>query len=322
MSFSFGGSASHTATVTNKNANSTTTPIVPEWAGNLIQGAAGRVNSLLGVDPQSLVAPVHDLQAQAGRGAANLSGSPWNYDAAASLTGSAANTSWLDGYTAMPTPFASGGKASDYVGNYLNPYLRNVVDATSADLDTHDGQVRAQQALSLAGSGAFGGSGAALTQSMTEGELARARATTLGGLRSQAYDTALTAAGGDAERATQARMANAQTALQDRAQKVGWNFQSQQQQLAAANQIAGISGAYDANQRANIDSQARLGATLRGIETEQRQAPFTSSQQIVAMLSGLPISLFTGQQTQSTEKVTGSQDKFEAHAGIEGPFKK
>ena len=217
----------------------------------------------------------------------------------------------------MPTPFTSGGKASDYVGNYLNPYLHNVVDATSTDLDAHDGRVRAQQALDLAGSGAFGGSGAALTQSMTEGQLARARATTLGGLRSQAYDRALTAAGGDAERATQARMANAQTALQDRAQKVGWDFQSQQQQLAAANQIAGISGAYDADQRANIDSQAALGATLRGIDTEQRQAPFTSSQQIVAMLSGLPINLFTGQQSQSTEKDTGSQDKFEAHADYE-----
>jgi hypothetical protein len=32
------------------------------------------------------------------------------------------------------------------------------------------------------------------------------------------------------------------------------------------------------------------------------------------MLSGLPINLFTGQQSQSTEKDTGSKDTLEAHA--------
>ena len=69
MSFKIGGSASHTVTVNNKTASSTTTPVVPDWASNLTQGAAGRVNSLLGVDPHSLVAPVNDLQAQAGHAA-------------------------------------------------------------------------------------------------------------------------------------------------------------------------------------------------------------------------------------------------------------
>jgi len=298
-----GGSYNSSTTKTNSTGtfNNTTTPIVPEWASTLTQGAAGRVGGLLDLDPYRLTAPAHPLQGQAGAAAANLSGSPWNFDAAADLTRSAADTSWVDGYMNSATPFASGGKASDYVSGYLNPYLHEVVDATSADLDVNDGRVRAQQALDLAGSGAFGGSGAALTQSMTEGELARARASTLGGLRSHSYDTALDAAAGDADRATQARVANAQTALQDRGQKVGFGFQAQQQRLQAGDQLAGLSAAYDANLRANIATQAGLGDAFRGIDQDQRQAPVTSTQQIVAMLSGLPINLFVGKNEQGTD---------------------
>lgn len=296
MALKFGASASHSKTSSQTKTNSTTTPIVPDWASGLTQNVAGRVGGLLDVDPHSLVAPADPLQNQAAAGAANLTGTPWNYLAAEDLTRGASKVSWLDPYMQGDTPFASGGKAYNYVGNYLNPYLDDVVKAASADLDAHEGQVRAQQDLDLARSGAFGGSGAAITKALTEGELARARGDTLSGLRSHAYDAALGAAAGDAERATQARIANAQTALQDRANKVGWVFQSQQQQLAAADKLAGISSDFGATQRANIETQASLGDTFRNLDKENRTAPFTSTHEIVAMLSGLPISLFTGEQ--------------------------
>jgi len=299
-------SNTNTAANTNSNFSSATTPTVPEWASSLTQGVAGRVGGLNQLDPQSLVAPANPLQLQAAQTAGNLTGSPWNFDGAADLTRGAASTSWLDGYMNMPAPTAAGGQASSFVNGYLNPYLHDVVDATSADLDASDGRVRAQQALDLAGSGAFGGSGAALTQSMTEGELARARATALGGLRSQAYNTALTAAAGDADRATQASLANAQTALQNRAQTVGFGLQGQQQQLAAANQLANLSTAYDANQRANAAAQTAVGDDLRNVSQQQVQAPVTSTQQVVAMLSGLPINLFTGQESSGTQNSTSN----------------
>ncbi len=318
MSLKIGGSTSKSKNTSNTNTSSTTTPIAPEWASNLTQGVAGRVGGLMGLDPQSLVAPAHALQTQAAGRAGELSGSPWTFDAAADLTRGAANTSWVDGYMGMKAPTASAGQASDYVGSYLNPYLREVVDSTAADLDANDGRVRAQQTLDLAGSGAFGGSGAALTQSMTEGELSRARASALGGLRSQAYTTALGAAAGDADRATQASLANAQTALQDRANKVGWGFQGQQQQLSAGDQLARIASGYDANQRANIETQAGLGAVLRGVNQEQRQAPVASTQQIVAMLQGLPIGLFTGQQTSGTTNNISTGKNSEIHG--DAPF--
>jgi hypothetical protein len=280
MSLKIGGSKSKTKTTSNSTLNSTTTPIAPEWASSLTQNVAGRVGSLLSIDPYSLVPSANPLQTQAASGAAGLS----------------ADTSWLTPYLSANTPFASGGKAYDFVDRYMNPYLGEVVDSSAADFDANAGQVRAQQALDLAGSGAFGGSGAALTQSMTEGELSRARASTLSGLRSHAYDTALGAAGGDADRATQARIANAQMSLQDAAQKVGFRLQS------------------DANQRANIATQADIGGALRSIDQAQRQAPIWEAQQVVAMLNGMPVGLFMGEQKNQTESRVGTEKRTEAHA--------
>jgi hypothetical protein len=277
MSLNIGGSASKTKTKSTSTLNSTTTPIVPEWANSLTQNVAGRVGGLMNLDSGSQVAPEHALQRQAAQRAAGLTGE-----------------GWLQPFLQTATPFASGGKAYDYVGRYLNPYLSEVVDSSAADLDANAGQVRAQQDLDLAGSGAFGGSGAALTRSMTEGELSRARASSLSGLRSQAYQSALGAASGDADRATQARIANAQTALQDAAQKVNWDMQA-------------------------INTLGQLGGTLRGVDQEQRRAPVTSTQQIVAMLQGLPISLFTGEQKNQTENKVGVEKTIGANFSASSP---
>ena len=276
-------SKSKTTTTGNKSFSNTTTPVVPEWASDLVQKGAGRIDSLFNLDPNGQVAPVNALLDQAAKTAGELGGSPGG------------DTSWLKPYMDADTPFASGGKAYSYVDQYLNPYLKDVVDTSAADFDAHNGQVRAQQALDLAGSGAFGGSGAALTVSGTAGEMARARGSLLSGLRSRGYDAALGAASGDADRATQARIANGQMRLQDQAQKVGFGFQAED----------GLR-AWKADQRSDASTQAALGSTLRDIDQAQRTAPVTSTQQIVAMLSGLPISLFTGQTEQGTSAETGT----------------
>src|SRR6185312_15649831 len=147
MSLKIGSSKSSSNSTSNTTSNSTTTPIVPGWASDLTQGVASRIGGLGQYDPQSLIAPANPLQSQAGNTVGQLTGSPWNFDGAADLTRGAANTSWLDGYMNMPAPTATAGQASNFVGGYLNPYLNDVVNATSADLDASDGRVRAQQAL-------------------------------------------------------------------------------------------------------------------------------------------------------------------------------
>lgn len=302
MSFKIGGSASKSSSSSTSTTNSSsnihnvTTPIVPEWATSLTQNVAGRVGDLTSLDPQSLVAPANSLQTQAGAGAAGLTGSPWNFDAAADQTRYVMSAN---------APRTGAVQASPYISQYFDPYQQQVIDATGADLSAHEGQVRAQQALDLAGSGAFGGSGAALTQSMTEGELARARATALSGLRSQGYAQALGAAQQDAQRAQGAKDLNAQLYGQqmDRA-------------LAAARQLSDLSTSYDANQRANIGTQLAAGDDLRSIDQQQLQAPVTSTQQIVAMLSGLPIQLFTGQDQTGTQSGTSTTNSKESGSKV------
>lgn len=295
MSLKIGGSASKTKSTTNANSNGSTTatPIVPDWAQGPVQRGAAQVGGLFDLDPQTLVAPSHALQDQAAQSAAALGRTNWGDQSGQGSPHGPTDTSWLSPYLTADTPFSSGGKAYNYIDHYLNPYLKDVVDASATDFDAHAGQVRAQQDLDLAGAGAFGGSGAALTRSGTEGELARARASILSGLRSKAWETALGAASGDAERATQARIANAQATLQDRAQKAGFGFKAQEQQLAA-----------EASQRANIAAQSSLGEMLRGIDQQQRSAPMATAQQIVAMLNGLPLEMFAGRQTNETNSST------------------
>ena len=129
MSLKIGGSKQNSSQNTTGATHSTSTPIVPEWASSLTQNAAGRVGGLLGNDPQSYVAPANGLQNLAAANATNLSGTPWNYDAAEELTGAAANSD---------TPNIAGN-----IDRFINPYLRDVVGATSADLDANDGRVRA-----------------------------------------------------------------------------------------------------------------------------------------------------------------------------------
>jgi hypothetical protein len=309
MSLKLGGSKEKTSSTSNSTSNSsfntTTTPNAPEWASTLTQNVAGRVGDLMHLDPQGLIAPADGLQTQAAASAGRLTGQPGVYTNATNVTGQVADSTWLNPYLSADTPFASGGKAYDWIDRYMNPYQKNVIDASLADFDFDRGNTMAQQDLDLAGSGAFSGSGVALTKSMTDAALARTRNKIVADLSGQGFQTALNAAAGDADRATQARIANAQMALQDRAQKVGWQMAAGDQRLKSASQLADLAGAYDADQRANIAAQAQMGDTLRGIDQQQRQAPVTNAQQIVAMLSGLPISLFTGQTQSGTQ--TGTQ---------------
>ncbi|WP_309091091.1 hypothetical protein [Phenylobacterium sp.] len=321
MGFSIGGSASKTKTTSDRTATSTRTPIIPEWASNLTQGVAGRVGSLTSVDPQSLVAPAHGLQSQAANTAQNLGGQLWNHEGAIDVARGVASSNWLDNYMQAPaTPAVRGESLLDNLSAYMSPYTKDVVDAALADFDHGAGQTRAQQDLDLAGSGAFGGSGAALTRSMTEDAILRGRASTSANLRDQAFNRGAALSSEDANRRQQAAALNAQVTQQDWNQRVSQYMAGQDQRLRAADQLAGLANGYEANQRANITAQAELGDALRGIEQDYRQAPITSTQQLVAMLSGLPLALFAGEQTNETEHAKTTSKKKGVSATLEGSW--
>lgn len=265
---------------TTQNTNSTITPTNPSWVDSLVKGVGGTVGSLGGMDPTSFVAPANPTLNLAGANAGALTGTPWAYDGSTDLARSVGQ--------------ANSPDIASLMAKFQNPFQKQVVDATSADLDASDGKVRAQQSLDLARNGAFGGSGAALTQSGTEGELSRARATTLGGLRTTGFQTAL---GG--------------------ATSQGQLDQNQmQQRLQAAGQITQNANDFGANQRDNVATQGGIGAVLQQILQAQAGAPLSTAGSLSDILAKLPLNLFHGADTVGS--MTGTGNGNSTTTGIDG----
>lgn len=272
-----------TKTSSAETSHSTTTPNNPEWVTSNIQSLAGGIQGLSARDPTSFVAPLSDLEKQAAQGASGLSA---NRNGTADQIGSNA---WFSKLMTTPAPSVSSASLLDNLSSYYSPYRSQVVDAAGADFDADAGRTRAAQDLALAGQGAFGGSGAALTKSQTEGELARARSTQMANLLQGMFTTSAGLSNQDADRRQQASLANAQIGQQN-------------------NQfLAQYALDRDANDRANYASQAALGQQVRGVDQATRQAPITALGQQVDMFSGLPLSLFQGNTTDSTGTRKGTE---------------
>lgn len=251
--------------------NFTQAPTNPQWVTDASQGIVGNATALAGANPTSYVAGPVPLLHTAANSAAGLTGTPWNYDGALDVTRGVANSK---------APSIAG-----MIGQFENPEINSVVNSTLADFDHQAGLTRAQDDLNLAGSGAFGGSGAALTKSATEDALARARATTESTLRSNAFNTAL---GGATSQA-------------------GVNQNQQALRLQAGSELANIADQYGANQRANIAAQDSAGAPLQAINQAQAQAPLDLQSWLASVFGQSLPQLFQGQTGTENQSGTESQ---------------
>lgn len=311
-----GFSASHESE--KKTYETTTTPQVPDWLQSTAVDLNGRISTLGARDPASLVGPVQPLERQAEASLAGLTGQGQVYDDALALTRNVAGNDWADAYMSAAVPKVqaqsiAGASLLDSLDSYVSPYLRQVINSTLADFDFGAGQTRAQQGLDLMRSGAFGGSGAALTRSMTEESLARARASTVAGLRDQAFSRAAALSGDDANRRQEAQAVNAQLAaqadqtnaelyLKDLAQKAGLGLQAGDQRLRAAGQMGDLAAAAEGQVRANAAAQAELGGTLRSVDTAIRRAPLDLTSWQIDAYGGLNPALFTGKRETGSSK--------------------
>lgn len=257
-------------------SHSVTTPTNPEWVRNMAQSLNLGIQKIGGASPYDYVAPVSALERQAESGAAGL-GALKGGDAK-----TAGSDAWFSNLLNGAAPTVSSASLLDNLSSYYSPYRQEVTDAAMADFDANAGKTRAAQDLAIAGQGAFGGSGAALAKSQTEGELARARSTQLSQMLQEMFTTSAGLSGQDADRRQQASSANAQLALQDRQMK--------------------LQGALDraTSNRDDITTQAALGAQLRAADDQMRKAPITTLGSQIDMFSGLPTSLFTGSVSDST----------------------
>lgn len=272
MSFKLSGSKTKSSSSGTEDYTKTSTPNVPDWFAQPTQKLVGNLDALGATDPASLVSGVDPLQAQAAAGASQLGS-----DAA----------SWIPALMNKAAPTVNAESLLTNLEGYYNPFRENVTDTAMADFDANAGRTRAMQDLDLAGSGAFGGSGSAITKSLTEGELARARSSELSGMLAEMFNTSAGLSNSDAARRQAASEANANLDLQTRAQKAALGF------------------GRDDSERANIATQAGIGEALRGIDTEQKQAPFNLQDWIAQNLASLNPALFTGQTDVGSSKTTG-----------------
>jgi len=223
-----------TKTSSTETSRTVTTPIRPDWVDAQAQGLNEALTDLGRRDPAASVAPVSDLERRASEGAVGLGvgagwgggGTDWtNWGRAGPVTGPATGPALGAG----PGPDLSGAALSgpvvigrgeapqaasvlDNLSAYMTPFRDQVLAAAMGDYDAEAGRRRAAQDLELAGQGAFGGSGAALTRSLTEGELARGRNSRLAGLLDQMFAQGASLSAGDADRRQQASTAAAQLA--------------------------------------------------------------------------------------------------------------
>lgn len=278
MSFKVGGEASYSNTKENESSRKATMPVIPDWLDSATRDHVTRFGQLSRIDPVDRVSPSNPWIDEAGDRAATLGRyDPW-FQEAASITHATADA---------PAPRVQAASLLDNFKAYESPYIQSVVDAALADFDYGAGKTRAQQSLDLAGQGAFGGSGSALTRSFTEGELARGRASASSTLREQGFNRAAQLAGEDAQRRQSAAEANARLAAD-----------TQQRNLQAAQQMGALSGQHWSNARADIGTLSDMGQLFRGIETDRRQAPFAGAAQDLDLFTGLPLQLFVGSDEQ------------------------
>jgi hypothetical protein len=272
------------------------TPSNPDWITQPVQGVANQISQLGQADPGSFIAGPDPLQTQAATSAAKLG----------------SDTSWYDKIMGAQTPDIKAQQVQsqsllDGLQGYMSPYTQNVVDTTLADFDANAGKTRAQQTLDLAGSGAFGGSGSAITRSMTEDNLARARASAEATLRDQAFTTGAGLSNSDAARRQDASSQNATNQLSADTSNAGLL-----QQLLGLQAQTGLSKA--ASDRSDIALQGDLGGQLQALAQQKAAAPLNLLQMQTGLLSGLPLDLFHG-QTQQTDGTTTEKSSFAPFTG-------
>lgn len=273
----------------NQSFNTVLTPTNPEWVSGGIQELFGDTMKLGNADPASYFAGPDALQTQAGQGAAQLGGG---------------DRSWLDNIMKGSAQNVEAQKVGSEslltnLDAYMSPYRDQVVNAWKADSDFDADRTRANQTLQMAGEDAFGGSGSAITKSLTEEGLKRARDSGLSNILDSMFNRGAALSADDAGRRQQANIANAGFAQE--AATGNANRDLSYQGLQAQTGLGA-----EASDRANVGTQADIGSMLQALSQQKAGAPLTLQAMLNSMASGLPLNLFSGQTTNGTSNGTST----------------
>jgi hypothetical protein len=180
------------------------------------------------------------------------------------------------------------------VSQYMNPYQKNVIDASNAYADQNDAAQLGQLKAQAAGSGAFGDSTYGIAQGQTMGQQTLARQQTNAGLLAHGYDTAQGLNQYDTSNRQQQGLANQTTAQQSDLANQAARQSYATDQLSAAGLLGNLGSAQGADARANASTMNALGQDQRSIEQAQAQAPITLADQLAKLYGQNQMGLFQG----------------------------
>jgi hypothetical protein len=166
-------------------------------------------------------------------------------------------------------------RGSEFMSDYMNPYMRDVVDTTLADYDVGTDRTMAGRSAARDASGAFGNR-SAIADAIFQADSDRGRAGTAANLRAAGFNTALGAGQADAGRFLSADTSNA-------ANNLSASSMNAANRLNAAGMNAGntlqTQLANQANQRGNIDRMNNLGMFNVGAQNQFRVGDQAARQQ-------------------------------------------
>lgn len=283
-------------------------------------------------DPSKAVAGFQPLQETAQRGIAGMQ-MPGEFGQAADVT-RAGITSAMGNYY-NPSQFgAQQVGTQDYtgsnVGQYMSPYMQNVVDIQQREAQRQADVAGTQRAGQAVRSGAFGGSRAGLM----EAEAARNLATQKGDIQAAgqqaAFQNAQQQFNAQQQANLQAQQANQGAGLQaqqmgeqSRQYGAGYGMQNLQAGMQGAQQLAGLGQAGLASQQGIYNMQNTVGAQQQGLEQQkinQAMTDYANAQQYPLMQLGTMSNMLRGlpMQAQTTNQYAAAPNQTTQAIGTAG----
>lgn len=303
-------SKTKTVDVQTRTGTTTTNPNVPSFIQKPAENIAGRVNDLSMQGPGAFAPKTTATQQGLYDRAAGGFDAP-DYGESDDLY---RNGTVAGGGSPVSAGQVEGQSLLTGLDKYYNPFKDQVLNPVLSDYDEQSGMTRAGQAAEAARNGhAFQGSRYGIQEAQTEGQLARGRSATEGGLLKDLYTEGTRLSGEDAARRQSAMTSNqganltAATANQQNALAV--QIANQNAEDARARGLAqNVDAGYDAS-RADYKLQADVAAQEAHQRDEQAQYPIEYVKQMGGLLQGLNPADYIGRTTNMNDVMTGTSTK-------------
>lgn len=279
-----GLSSSKKKTSQTSTGTATTTPQLPSWLEGPTSQYYGQVGNLLSQHGSTGLPErgPSQLQQQAFGQAGGLSS--FNQ----SLSDAMGSTRGLLNFE--PGSVEAGQLSQTDLSPYMNPYTQNVIDTSLNDLNRfRQGAISNNQGAATM-SGAYGGSRHGVADAETNRGFLDQASSLVANLRNTGFQNAQQGAQFDISNRLNADQFNVNSGITGAGVRMG-----------AANQLGQLGLSNDANARANIGTQADLGAQQRGIDAENdpvmRQMQFLAQLRSLLGINGSDV---IGQQVDSS----------------------